>query len=78
MISGDFFCNSSRPSCRISVVSIVPTYPICFIIPAALVETIRSASRSVPSHRPSAASRFPPCLAVSRSGEKAVSARLCR
>lgn len=49
MISGDFFCNSSRPSCRISVVSIVPTYPICFIIPAALVETIRSASRSVPS-----------------------------
>ena len=40
MISGDFFCNSPRPSCRISGASIVPPYPAGSVIPAAPVETI--------------------------------------
>lgn len=52
MISGDFFCNSPRLSCRISGVSFFPPYPAGFIIPAAAVETIchRSASPCVPSN----------------------------
>lgn len=53
MISGDFFCNSPCPSCRVSVASIVPPYPAGSIIPAAVVETIchRFASPCVPSDR---------------------------
>lgn len=59
MIPGDFFCNSPRPSCRISGASIVPPYPVGSIVPAAFVETICSASRPVQSPRPHAASRPP-------------------
>ena len=53
MISDDFFCNSPRPSCRISGASIVPSYPVGSIIPVAVVETIynRFASPCVPSDR---------------------------
>ena len=53
MISGDFFCNSPRPSCRISGASIVQPYPAGSIIPAASVETIchRFAPLPVPFDR---------------------------
>lgn len=53
MISSDFFCNSPRPSCRISGASIVPSYPVGSIIPVTVAETIchRSASPCVPPNR---------------------------
>lgn len=53
MIFSDFFCNSSRPSCRISGVFLFPPYLTGFIIAAAVVETIchRFASPYVPSDR---------------------------
>ena len=51
MISGDFFCNSPRPSCRLSGASLFQPYPACSIIPVAVAETIchRFASLPVPS-----------------------------
>lgn len=51
MISSDFFCNSPRPSCRLSGASIVLPYLTGSIIPATAVETICRcfASPCVPS-----------------------------
>lgn len=68
MISSDFFCNSPRPSCRISGASIVPPYPVGSIIPADVAETIchRSASPCVPSDRSGCTLR-PACRSVSRA-----------
>lgn len=53
MIFQRFFCNSPRPSCRISGVFLFPPYLTGSIIPAASVETIyhRFASPCVPSNR---------------------------
>lgn len=72
MISGDFFCNSSRPSCRVSGASIVLPYPTGSIIPAAVVETIcyRFASPCVPSRSPRlhATPRLPFRFSARRAG----------
>lgn len=71
MIFDDFFCNSPRPSYRISWVSLFPPYPACSIIPAAAVETIchRFASPCFPSDRLGCTLR-PACRSVSRADER--------
>lgn len=52
MISGDFFCNLPRHSCRISGTSIVPPYPVSSIINAAPVPSDRLGCVPLPVRPP--------------------------